>query len=68
MANGIPTADDKRLAQKMYCDKKKIPYFAGDGICPSCHRNCYDEDGYSLEYCSNDLITGCPFCKRSWCD
>lgn len=23
MANGIPTADDKRLAQKMYCDKKK---------------------------------------------
>ena len=66
MANGIQTADDKRLAQKMYCDKKKIPYFAEDGICPSCHRNMFE--GYSYEKCANDIISGCPYCHCSLVD
>lgn len=68
MANTDISIQTKRFAQAIYCNEHKLINFAGDGICPSCHRNCYDDDGYSLEYCSNDLITGCPFCKRSWCD
>lgn len=56
----------KRQAQMEYCDKKRIPYWAGDGICPSCHKNVFD--GYTLKYCQSDIISGCPYCHYSLVD
>lgn len=58
----------KSFAQAIYCNDHNFPNFAGDGYCPKCGRNCYDNDGYDMEYCANRLITSCPFCHRSWCD
>lgn len=66
-------------AQEQFCDKKKYPCFApGNGICWSCHQNIYSEKGrkrygkethgYSVESAAGQLITGCPFCNRSYCD
>lgn len=56
----------KMQAQKEYCLKKHLPWFAGDGTCPHCHRNIYE--GNSYVKCSTDLLTGCPFCRTSLVD
>ena len=55
-------------AQKEYCEKNKRPMFAPERYCPTCHKEIYGMDGYSVEYASKHLITGCPFCKTSFCD
>lgn len=62
----IPAAVD---AQKEYCEKNNYPHFApSNGICWCCGKNIYSVDGISVERAANNLITGCPFCHRSYCD
>lgn len=56
----------KRDAQSKYCAENQAPNFAGDGECYGCRKNVFDR--YTLEQASNELITGCPFCLRTFCD
>lgn len=76
MTYNIPEA---RKAQYLYCKTNKLPHFApDDGICWDCHQNIYSENGrtrygekthgISVESAGNHLITGCPFCSRSYCE
>lgn len=53
-------------AQKAACEEYETPMFVSDGQCPNCHRNVYDEGGYSVEYASEHVITGCPWCHYSF--
>lgn len=47
--------------QSKLCEKKGYPNFVGDGNC-SCGHNIFEkEDGSSL-------VTGCPFCCKSFCE
>lgn len=57
-------------AQKKYCKDNNAPDFANlvSGNCWSCNRNIFQKGGISVEKASNQLITGCPFCHRSYCD
>ena len=58
-------------AQDAYCKDMKLPRFIdSDGNCDRCGRNIFDRNfgGYSLEDASKKLITGCPFCRHSFCD
>ena len=56
-------------AQRDYCDKHDVPHFAPfDGICYSCGANIYSERGISVEEAGSRLITGCPFCRRTYVD
>lgn len=63
-------------AQKKYCKEKRYPHFApSGGHCWSCGRNIYEPKenkygttGITLEQASNQLVTGCPHCHRSYCD
>ena len=56
-------------AQREYCEKHNLPHFApADGFCWSCGHYIYGEQGYSLEYASSRLVTGCPICRASYCD
>ena len=66
-------------SQEQFCVKNDYPRFAPEnGICWSCHQNIYSEKGrtrygkethgISVEGAGNHLITGCPFCSRSYCD
>lgn len=50
-------------AQKDLCAEKKYPHFAPhNGICWCCGNQIYErKDGTSL-------ITGCPWCARTYCD
>lgn len=54
-------------AQKNYCKQNNLPQFSPeDGYCYSCGNNIYEL--ISLEEASKILITGCPHCRRSFCD
>ena len=54
-------------AQKQYCKDNHDPLFApADGFCHSCGKQIY-ANGYERR-ASNELITGCPHCHRSYCD
>ena len=65
-------------AQKKLCKEKGYPNFAPNkGICWKCGRNIYEEltigernykTGISVEKAGEELVTGCPHCKRSYCD
>jgi hypothetical protein len=66
-------------AQEKYCAEKGYPHFAPQsGKCFSCGQNIYSEkgrtrsrkewNGISVERASKELITGCPFCNRTYCD
>lgn len=58
------------VAQQFYCTLKGSPQFAPyDGQCPTCGFQIYDPpNGYSVEYASTHMITGCPYCRRSFVD
>ena len=54
-------------AQIKYCLENKLPLFMSrSGLCWACHGQLMNY--YSLEYVSNNLITGCPYCHRSFCE
>lgn len=68
-------------AQERFCEENNVPRFAPyDGFCNTCGRDIYEtrneyafngekiEWGISVEKASTELITGCPYCKRSFCD
>lgn len=63
-----PTIRKAIVAQKQYCKDNKAPHFAPeDGFCWSCGKQIY-ANGRSVKYASENLITGCPHCHRSYCD
>ena len=59
-------------AQEEYCKVHDAPEFFPNHyvgfMCYRCHRNIFSPGGYSVEFASNHLITGCPFCHASYCD
>jgi hypothetical protein len=55
-------------AQIEYCKKNSVPHFAPTGNCWCCGNNIFKERGVSVEEAGRELITGCPFCHRSYCD
>ena len=64
-------------AQKQYAEAHECPMFAPkNGWCYHCGQNIYEPlktnggmlYGYSVEYCSEHLITGCPFCHHTFAD
>lgn len=66
-----------KQAQKEYCKSNGYPMFApNNGICYSCGRNIYHKvvyhsgnvGGISVKKAGSTLITGCPFCNRSYVD
>ena len=67
---------DAAKAQKKLQEDKNYPDFApSSGTCYSCNKNIYREidhgsyqTGISVERATNELITGCPHCHRSYCD
>lgn len=66
--------------QIKYCNEHGYPHFAPTKSCYRCHQNIYEPkenynewtgkyvSGYSVEYASNNLITGCPHCHYSFCE
>ena len=63
-----PTVREAIAAQQQYCKEHKAPHFApDDGFCYSCGKQIY-ANGRSVKYASENLITGCPHCHRSYCD
>lgn len=58
---------EKIQAQKDYCKKNGVPFFAPEnGKCWNCRNQIFNR--YSLEEAGNHIITGCPYCHRSYCD
>jgi len=54
-------------AQAKYCRKVRAPMFAPeDGHCYACGRQIYDR--YTVQQAGEHLITGCPYCNRSYCE
>lgn len=54
-------------AQENYTEHS--PLFApSDGVCWKCNKQIYSEGGISVEKASSELVTGCPFCHRSFVD
>ncbi len=39
-----------------------------DGVCWSCHRQIIPRLIEKGQDGSNELVTGCPLCNRSYCD
>ena len=70
MTDEIYNATQAMVAQQFYCETKRSPQFAPyDGRCPSCGGQIYEPPiGYSVEYASTHLITGCPYCRLSFVD
>ena len=60
----------RRDAQRQYCRANSVPMFAPTtGFCPNCGRNIYDGPyGYTEAKAGSTLITGCPYCHRSYVD
>jgi len=51
----------KLILQKKYCEKNNLPMFVSmDGVCSWCHKQIGDT--------GTELITGCPYCNRSFCE
>jgi len=57
--------DTKIKAQEEYCEKHKVPMFA-PVLCYGCNRNIWE--GITLEKATDEHITGCPYCGKSFCD
>ncbi len=56
---------EKAVAQYMYCQKRGIEQFVGVvGYCWHCDKQVYEE--WDLESAASTLVTGCPYCHRSF--
>lgn len=66
IGSATPEKKSKVMAQLIYCRDKHVPFFAPLNRCSSCGRDVWDR--VSLEAAGRELITGCPFCNRSYCD
>jgi len=66
--------ESRRQAQRKLCDEKPWPHFAPpSGVCGTCGRNIYQN--YEIHGVlswgwqgDRGLVTGCPHCRRSFCD
>lgn len=59
------TVEEKIDLQNQYCKDNGVPRFSpGDGRCFGCGNQIYD--GIEGEVAAKELITGCPYCKRSF--
>jgi len=64
--------------QKEFCKENGYPHFAPEtGRCWKCSRNIYEPyehkhsghiTGITVEEATNELVTGCPHCYKSYCD
>ena len=55
--------------QLQMCKEKGYPDFIPKGgICWKCHKQVYDHEKYKGKTGAEELVTGCPFCFRSYCD
>lgn len=60
---------EKIKLQEEYQKRTHSPDFApASGRCWSCGKQIYSKNGISKEYAATRLVTGCPFCHRSYCD
>lgn len=58
---------NKIKLQKDFCKENEYPNFAPeDGFCWSCGHQIYND--ISEKEASSELITGCPVCRKSYCD
>lgn len=56
-------------AQDDYCEKHELPHFAPwNGSCFYCGKNIYQDGGVSVQEAKTKLITGCPWCRMSYCE
>lgn len=65
--------NEARKAQDKFCEARGWPNYAElatgyYGVCPVCRNGIYDEGGYTVEYAAHNLVTGCPFCNKSFLD
>lgn len=59
--------EEKFLAQEKFCHLRETPIFLpADYACPYCKKNILDL--LSEKECAEKLITGCPWCSRSFVD
>ena len=65
MSEKEKTSQEKFEAQQRFCKEYELPMFA-DKKCYSCGRDIWERISY--EKASTSLITGCPFCCRSYCE
>lgn len=54
------------MAQVKYCKDNHLPHFAPNRFCYRCNRDIYLK--ISVEKAGSRLITGCPYCHRTYCD
>ena len=55
----------KIASQKVYCESKGCwGYSPTDGVCGFCGRQIYER--ITLERAESEMVTGCPFCNRSF--
>lgn len=56
-------------AQEAYCEEKNKPMFLPlDGRCDHCNRPLFGGFGMTLDQAGSELITGCPYCRHSFCE
>jgi len=62
-------------AQVKFCEDNKCPHFAPYNNCYSCNNSIYSpltRNGkitwVTLKKATEELITSCPHCNRSYCD
>ncbi len=62
--------EDKNVsAQRKYCFDHDAPMFLSyDGRCFSCGAYVFGPRGIPPAEAGKRLITGCPYCQRSFCD
>lgn len=60
--------DESIKAQRDYCERKNKPYFIPWGARCVCGFEIFGEKGYTVEQAGKQLITGCPWCHRSFLD
>lgn len=54
-------------AQLAFCEAQKVPFFVPpSGVCYACRQNVYDR--HTIGGAGTHLITGCPFCHKSFVD
>lgn len=56
-----------RATQQRMCLDKDLPNFMPLGACPNCHRDYIDKE-IMMGNDGNQLVTGCRWCGRSFCD
>jgi uncharacterized Zn-finger protein len=63
----VEIIQEKITAQKKYCETHQVPMFVHPrGLCWNCNRQVFEQ--ITIEKAGSELVTGCPFCHRSFVD